>query len=77
MSYHDMPAIGGQVGDEGLEAFGSAPLFNSHKRNPADQLGAQVGAKISLSQGVAMMIELWDELNESVKAEVAFFFRRS
>jgi len=37
----------------------------------ADQLGAQVGAKISLSQLVAVLIERWDELGEGVKAEIA------
>ena len=31
MSYHDMPAIGGQVGDEGLEPFSSDRLFHSLK----------------------------------------------
>ena len=34
-------------------------------------MGAQVGAKISLSQVVAVLIERWDELAESVKVENA------
>ena len=32
--------------------------------------GAQVSAKISLSQVVALMIERWDELAEGVKVEI-------
>ena len=39
-------------------------------------MGAQVGAKISLSQVVAMLIERWDELAEGVKAEIAELVRR-
>ena len=76
MSYHDMPAIGGQVGDEGLEPFSSAPVVHSLKQNSPNQLGAQVGAIISLSQDVAMLIERWGELDEDVKAEIAELLRR-
>ena len=59
------------MGDEGLEPFNSAPVFHSLKRNSPNQLGAQVGAELSLSQVVAALIERWDELSESVKAEIA------
>ena len=38
---------------------------------PTEILGAQVGATISLSQVVALLIDRWDELGESVKAEIA------
>tara|TARA_B100000519_G_C14175270_1_gene405905 strand:+ start:944 stop:1096 length:153 start_codon:yes stop_codon:yes gene_type:complete len=38
---------------------------------PTENLGAQVGATISLSQVVALLIDRWDELGESVKAEIA------
>ena len=65
-----------QVGDEGLEPFCSDPFFHSLKRNLADQLGAQVGAKMSLSKLVAVLIERWDELGEGVKAEIAELLRR-
>ena len=35
-----------------------------------------MGAKISLSQVVAVLIERWDELAEGVKAEIAKLLRR-
>ena len=44
---------------------------------PTEILGAQVGATISLSQVVAVLIERWDELGESVKAEIAEMLRRA
>ena len=37
---------------------------------------AQVGVIISLSQVVAMLIERWDELDDSVKTEIAGLLRR-
>ena len=37
---------------------------------------AQVAAKLWLSQVVAVLIERWDELDESVKAEIAELLRR-
>ena len=43
---------------------------------PTEILEAQVGAKISLSQVVAVLIERWDELAEGVKAEIAKLLRR-
>jgi hypothetical protein len=51
-------------------------LFISLKRTPADQLGDQLGAKMSLSQVVAVLIERWDELAEGVKAEIVGLLRR-
>ena len=60
-----------QVGDEGLEPFNSAPVFHSLKRNSPNQLGAQVGAELSLSQVVALLIERCDELAQAVKEEIA------
>ena len=39
-------------------------------------MGAQVGAIISLSQVVAMLIERWDELGDVVKAEIAELLKR-
>ena len=48
------------VGDEGLEAFGSYPLFNRLRPVLVTQLGAHTGAKLPLSQVVALLIERWD-----------------
>ena len=59
------------MGDEGLEPFSSAPVFHSLKQNSPNQLEAQVGAELSLSQVVALLIERWDELGEDVRAEIA------
>ena len=61
---------------EGFELFSSDPLFISLKRTPADQLGARVGAKMSLSQVVEVLIERWDELGDVVKAEIVGLLRR-
>ena len=49
-----------EVGDEGLEAFGSYPLFNRLRPVLVKQLGAHTGAKLPLSQVVALLIERWD-----------------
>ena len=49
-----------QVGDEGLEAFGSYPLFPRLRPVLVKQLGAHTGAKLPLSQVVALLIERWD-----------------
>ena len=43
---------------------------------PTEILGAQVGAKMSLSQVVAVLIERWDELGDVVKAEIAELLKR-
>ena len=40
-------------------------------------VGGSVRAKMSLSQLVAVLIERWDELGESVKAEIAEMLRRA
>ena len=60
MSFHVMPAVGGQVGDEGLEAFSSYPLFPRLRPVLVKQLGAHTGAELPLSQVVALLIERWD-----------------
>ena len=48
-----------EVGDEGLEAFGSYPLFNGLRPVLVKQLGAHTGAELPLSQVVALLIERW------------------
>ena len=70
MSFHDMPAIGGQVGDEGLRQNGATSCNYSPKTTSEKSVGAQVGAKISLSQTVAMLIERWDELGSHSRDEI-------
>ena len=77
MSYHVMPAIAGQVGDEGLKAFPSSPLFPSLKPISANQPGSHRGAEMLLSQVVAVLIERWDGLDDGVKEEMADLLRRS
>ena len=57
---HAMSGVCSQVGDEGLEAFGSYPLFNRLRPVLVKQLGAHTGAKLPLSQVVALLIERWD-----------------
>ena len=37
----------------------------------ATLVGAQVGAKMSLSEVVVVLIERWDELDDAVKTEIA------
>jgi hypothetical protein len=70
MSYHDMPAIGGQVGDEGLESFSSDHLFHSLKPILANQLGAHTGAELPISQVVALLIERWDVMTSKERRNV-------
>ncbi|MQG87360.1 MAG: hypothetical protein FI699_00625 [SAR202 cluster bacterium] len=70
MSYHDMPAIGGQVGDEGLRQNGANVCNYSLKTTSEKSVGAQVGAKMSLSQVVALLIERWDELDRHSREEI-------
>ena len=47
-------------GDEGLEAFGTYPLFNRLRLVYVKQLGAHTGAELPLSQVVASLIERWN-----------------
>ena len=77
MSFHDMPAIGGQVGDEGLEAFGSYPLFNRLRPVLVKQLGAHTGAKLPLSQVVALLIERWDYMTPEEQGALVYLLRFS
>ena len=48
------------MGDEGLEALDSYPLFNRLRPVLVTQLGAHKGAELPLSQVVALLIERWN-----------------
>ena len=58
------------VGDEGLEAFGSYPLFNRLRPVLVKQLGAHTGAKLPLSQVVALLIERWDYMTSEEQGSI-------
>ncbi len=59
-----------EVGDEGLEAFGSYPLFNRIRPVLVKQLGAHTGAELPLSQVVALLIERWDYMTPEEQEEI-------
>ena len=58
------------VGDEGLEAFGSYPLFNRQRPVLIKPLGAHTGAKLPLSQVVALLIERWSYMTPEEQGAV-------
>ena len=70
-SYHDMPAIGGQVGDEGLEPTCVSPLNNRVLRMTGIKAGPKAGPNVSLGELTCRLIERWDELDDTVKTEIA------
>ena len=76
MSYHDMPAIGGQVGDEGLEPTCVSPLNNRVLRITGIPAGPKAGPNLCLGELTCRLIERWDELDDAVKAEIAELLRR-
>ena len=47
MSYHDMPAIGGQVGDEGLEPTCVSPANNRGLRVTGIKAGPKAGLSVT------------------------------
>ena len=49
-----------EVGDEGLRQNGATSCNYSLKTTSEKSVGAQVGAKVSLSQVVALLIERWN-----------------
>ena len=71
MSYHDMPAIGGQVGDEGLEPTRVSPTNNRVLRITGIPAGPKAGPNLSLGELTCRLIERWDELDNAVKTEIA------
>ena len=76
MSYHFMPAIGGQVGDEGLEPTCVSPLNNRVSRITGIPAGPKAGPNLSLGELTCRLIERWDELDDAVKTEIAELLRR-
>ena len=66
MSYHDMPAIGGQVGDEGLEPTRVSPTNNRVLRIT----GIKAGPNLSLGELTRHLIDRWDVLDNAVKVEI-------
>ena len=64
-----------EVGDEGLEAFGSYPLFNRLRPVLVKQLGAHTGAELPLSQVVALLIERWDYMTPEERGMLGFLLR--
>jgi len=58
------------VGDEGLRQNGANACNYSLKTTSEESVGAQVGAIISLSQVVAMLIDRWDELDSHSREEI-------
>ena len=64
-----------EVGDEGLEAFGSYPLFNRLRPVLVKQLGAHTGAKLPLSLVVALLVERWDYMTPEERGMLGFLLR--
>ena len=58
------------VGDEGLRQNGANACNYSLKTTSENPVGAEVGAKITLSQVVAVLIERWDELDSHSREEI-------
>ena len=67
---HAMSGVCSQVGDEGLRQNGANACNYSLKTTSEESVGAQVGAIISLSQVVAMLIDRWDELDSHSREEI-------
>jgi len=76
MSYHDMPAIGGQVGDEGLEPTRDSHLKQMVLRITGIPAGPKAGPNLPLGELTCRIIERWDDLADDVKAEIANLLRR-
>ena len=69
---HAMSGVCSQVGDEGLEPTCVSPTNNRVLRIT----GIPAGPNLSLGELTCRLIERWDELDESVKAEIAELLRR-
>ena len=76
MSLHVMPAIGGHVGDEGLEPTCVSPTNNRVLRITGIPAGPKAGPNLSLGELTCRLIERWDELTGDEKAEIAELLRR-
>ena len=75
MSLHVMPAIGGQVGDEGLEPTCVSPSNNRGLHITGIKAGPKAGPNLSLGELTCRLIERWDELDDAVKVEIAGLVR--
>ena len=71
MSLHVMPAIDGQVGDEGLDPTLVSPSNNWGLRVTGISAGPKAGPNLSLGELTCRLIERWDELDDGVKVEIA------
>ena len=74
---HAMSGVCSQVGDEGLEAFGSYLLFNRLRPVLIKQLGAHTGAELPLSQVVALLIERWNYMTLEEQGAITNLLTRS
>ena len=63
------------MGDEGLEASGSYPLFNRLRPVLVKQLGAHTGAELPLIQVVALLIERWDYMTPEEQGSIITLLR--
>ncbi len=73
---HRSLALKKRVGDEGLEAFGSYPLFNRLRPVLVKQLGAHTGAEVPLSQVVALLIERWNYMTPEEQGTLTGLLKR-
>ena len=63
------------MGDEGLEPTCVSPLNNRVLRITGIKAGPKAGQNLSLGELTCRLIDRWDELGESVKAEIAELLR--
>ena len=64
------------MGDEGLEPTRVSPLNNRVLRITGIPAVPKAGPNLSLGELTSRLIERWNELGESVKAEIAGLLRR-
>ena len=77
ISYHDMPAIGGQVGDEGLrpisfEALKTGLLYTFQKPSVSKSVSTP-----TLSGFTAMVAKKWRGLSDAEKSLLIYLINRS
>ena len=65
-----------EVGDEGLRQNAANACIYRLKITSENSVGTQVGAKLPLSQVVALLIDRWDELDEEDKIAVQVIIDR-
>ena len=72
MSFHVMPAIGGQVGDEGLEPTCVSPTNNRVLRITGIPVGPKVGPNLSLGELTSRLIDRWDGMSDEERRAFEF-----